>query len=322
MIFIKAFVTGGAGCIGSELAARLLNEGHGVVVFDNLSSGKLEHIKDLIGSKKFRFVKGSILNLKLLAKSMKGCDFVFHLAANSFIKFKAVDPTDNDLKHNTIGTYNVLEAMRLNGIKKIAFTSTSPIYGEAKKVPTPENYGPLETISLYAASKVAGETLISSFSHMFGMQSWIFRIANTVGGKSRKVGGTIISDFIEKLRKNPKELEILGNGRQSKSYMTVDDCIDGMLYGIKHANDTVNIFNVGSDDSVTINEIARIVIDEMGLKDAKIKYSGGDRGWVGDVPKFQLSVEKINRLGWKAKHTSKEAVRIAARQMLGIKAIP
>lgn len=314
---MKAFITGGAGCIGSELAARLLKEGNEVVVYDNLSSGKIEHIKDFMDNKKFKFVEGDILDMNFLTKSMKGCDFVFHLAANSFIKYFPGDTTDRDLKINTIGTYNILEVMRLNGVKKIAFTSTSPIYGEAKIMPTPENYEPLETVSLYAASKVAGETLISSFSHMFGMQSWIFRIANTVGGKSRKIGGTIISDFVEKLRKNPKELEILGDGQQSKSYMTVDDCINGMLYCIKHANERVNIFNVGPDDSVTVNEIAQIVVEEMDLKKVKFRYTGGDRGWLGDVPRFLLDTKKIRKLGWKPNYTSNEAVRIATRNLLG-----
>lgn len=315
---MKIFVTGGAGCIGSELVERLLKEGHYVITFDNLSSGKTEHITKFLQNKKFKFIKGDIFNNpKLLIKSMGGCDFVFHLAANSYIKYFQGNRTDKDLNNNTIGTYNVLEAMRLNDVKNIAFTSTSPIYGEAKIAPTPENYGPLETISLYAASKVAGETLISSFSHMFGIQSWIFRIANTVGGKSRKgAGGTIISDFISKLRKNPRELEILGNGKQIKSYMTVDDCIDGMLFCTKNSKERVNIFNVGPSDTVTINEIAEIVVNEMGLKNVKFKYTGGDRGWVGDVPRFQLSVKKINTLGWRTKHTSKDAIRVATRDLL------
>ena len=315
---MKMFVTGGAGCIGSELVERLLKEGHYVITFDNLNSGKTEHITKFMENKRFKFIKGDIFsNSKLLIKSMKGCDFVFHLAANSYVKYFRGNCTDKDLNNNTIGTYNVLEAMRLNEIKNIAFTSTSPIYGEAKTIPTPENYGPLETISLYAASKVAGETLISAFSHMFDIQSWIFRIANTVGGKSRKgIGGTIISDFILKLRRNPRELEILGNGKQTKSYMTVDDCIDGMLYCTKNARERVNIFNVGPNDTVTINEIAEIVVNEMGLKNVKFKYTGGDRGWVGDVPKFQLSVKKINNLGWRTKHTSKDAIRVATRDLL------
>ncbi|MBI4153840.1 SDR family NAD(P)-dependent oxidoreductase [Candidatus Woesearchaeota archaeon] len=314
---MRILVTGGAGCIGSDLCARLLKDGNEVIAFDNLSSGKIEHMKELEKMKGFKFINGSIVAEKQIQSACAGVDMVFHLAANSSVKFKPDDPTDVDLKQNTIGTYNVLEAMRINDVGKIAFTSTSPIYGRAKTIPTPESYGPLETISLYAASKVAGETLISAFSHMFGMRSYIFRIANTVGGKSRKTGGTIISDFISKLESNPKNLEILGDGKQKKSYMTVEDCIDGMIYASSKSAETVNIFNVGPDDNISINEIARIVVREMGLHDVTFSYTGGKGGWTGDVPEFLLDTGKMKKLGWKPKHTSREAVEIATKSLLG-----
>ncbi len=313
---MKILVTGGAGCIGSDLVARLLQEGHYVTAFDNLSSGKEEHVNEFIKSKRFRFIKGDLLEKKQIEDACKNIDTVFHLAANSDIKYWPGDPTDEDMRLNTIATYNLLEAMRINNVKKIVFTSSSVVYGEAKKIPTPEDY-PLQPISLYAASKVACESMISGFCHMFGMRAWILRLANVIGGKTRKVGKTVISDFIEKLGTNPKELEILGNGKQSKSYLLVDDCIEGMLTVMKKTSDVVNIYNLGPEDFITANEIAKIVVDEMGLKNVKFRYTGGDRGWLGDVPLFLLDTRKIKKLGWKPRQTSKEAVRIATRKILG-----
>jgi len=312
---MKALVTGGAGCIGSDLCSRLLEEGYGVVAIDNLNSGKIEHVKNLEKNKKFRFIKGDILEMSDIKKTMKGIDIVFHLAANSDVKYKDGDPTDEDLRLNTIAIYNVLECMRINNVKKIVFTSSSVVYGEAEKMPTDEDY-PLRPISLYAASKVSCEALISGFCNMFGMQSWIFRFANIVGGKTRKIGKTVLSDFIEKLSANHKELEILGDGKQCKSYLLVNDCIEGMLIAIKKSNEKINIFNLGPEDFVTVDEIGKIVIDEMGLKNVKFKYSGGDRGWKGDVPRFLLDITKIRKLGWKPRYTSKEAIRIATRSLL------
>ncbi len=312
---MKALITGGAGCIGSDLALRLLKEGNEVLVFDNLSSGKEEHIKDLLTNKKFNFVKGNLLNINQIKSVCKNVDIVFHLAANSDVKYKTGDPTDEDLQLNTQTTYNVLESMRLNSIKKIVFTSSSAVYGEAKKIPTPEEY-PLNPISLYAASKVACEALISGFCHMFNMQSWILRFANIIGSKTRKVGKTVLSDFIEKLNTNPKQLEILGNGKQSKSYLLINDCIEGMLTAINKTNNRVNIFNLGPEDSITVNKIAEIIVEEMKLENVNFRYSGGDRGWLGDVPHFLLDTKKIKKLGWKPNHTSEQAVKIAVRGIL------
>jgi len=313
---MNIMVTGGAGCIGSELVGRLLKEESNVVVYDNLSSGKLEHISPFMKNKKFKFIEADVLDKNTLLKSMKGIDIVFHLAANPDIKFSAGDATDKDMKQNTIATYNVLEAMRLNDIKKIVFSSTSAVYGEAEKIPTPENYAPLIPISLYGASKLACEALISAFCHMFGIQAWILRFANIVGGKSRKTGTTVISDFILKLKKNPKALEILGNGKQSKPYLLNEECVEAILFAVKNASKQVNLFNLGPGDSVSVNEIAEIVVKELGLKNVKFVYTGGVRGWKGDVPRGLLEVSKINKLGWKAKKSSKEAVKIAATALI------
>ncbi len=312
---MRALVTGGAGCIGSELVRRLLAGGHEVTVFDNLRSGKTEHIKEFEENKNFNFLEGDLLDKPSICRSLKGIDIVFHLAANSDIKYKDGDPTDEDLNLNIIATYNVLECMRLNNVKKVVFTSSSAVYGEADKIPTTEDC-PLRPISLYAASKVSCEATISGFCHMFGTQAWIFRFANIVGSKTRRTGKTIISDFIEKLNKNPEGMEILGDGKQSKSYLLVDDCIDAMLLAIEKSNDRINIFNLGPEDSITVNEIAEIVVRMMGLKGTRFIYTGGDRGWPGDVPKFLLDVSKIKKLGWKPARTSRQAIEIATKSIL------
>lgn len=311
---MRVVVTGGAGCIGSEIALRLLREGNTVTVIDNLSSGKKEHMKEMKGDR-FRFIKADITDIKKTTAALNGADAVFHLAANSDIKFKKGDRTDEDLRQNTIATYNVLEAMRTNGTKKIVFTSSSAVYGEAEKMPTPEEHM-LEPISLYGASKAACETLISGFCHMFGMRGCILRLANVIGNKNRKTGETVLTDFINKLRKNSKELQILGNGGQSKSYLLVDDCVDGILAAFSKAKEKVSIYNLGPEDFISVNEIAAIVIEEMWLNNVNFTYTGGDRGWTGDVPKFLLDTTKIRKLGWKPSCTSKEAVRKSVRQQL------
>ena len=275
---MKFLVTGGAGCIGSVLTEKLLEDGHRVVVFDNFSSGKTEHIKRI--SEDIKIVEGDILNFENIRQAVDGVDAVFHLAANPDIKFQEGMSTDKDLKQNTIGTYNVLEAMRQKCVSSIVFSSTSAIYGEVGTKIISENHAPLNPISLYGASKLACEALISSFCHMFGMQGWIFRFGNVVGSRSRVKGTTVLHDFISKLRNNPTELEILGNGQQRKSYIYADDCVNGMLVGFSKARDTLNIFNLSSGDDITVNDIAKIVISKLCLKNVKLIYTGGDRGWL------------------------------------------
>jgi UDP-glucose 4-epimerase len=308
----KVFITGGAGFIGSHLVDRLAQDGWTITVFDNLSSGREEFIKQHIGKSYFTFVKGELLDINQVKKAIKDHNLVFHLAANPDIRY-GIEHTDTDLKQNTIVTYNVLESMRLNDISEIAFASTSTIYGEPNVMPTPEDYGPLYPISLYGASKLACEALITSFCHTFNMKCWIYRFANIVGGR-----GThgLIFDFINKLKKNPKELEILGDGKQAKSYLLVDDCVDSMLFIYENARDQFNVFNLGSNDRMDITTIADILVKKMGLKDVKYMFTGGSRGWPGDVPQMFLDVRKLNNLGWKAKHNSRQAVEIAIERML------
>ena len=312
---MKIFVTGGAGCIGSELCKRLLDEGNELVIFDNLSSGKFEYIRSLIEDE-CKFIEGDVLDKDSLSRSLNGTDIVYHLAANPDIRYRKGDPLDKDFTQNAVGTYNVLESMAKNNVKKIVFSSSSAVLGLPKTFPTPETYGPLNPISLYGASKLSCEGFIAAFCHMLGFQAWIFRFANIVGPKRRKTGTTVITDFINKLRENPNELYILGDGNQNKSFLHVDDCVDGIVTLAKKTNDVLNLINLSSGDSITINRLAEIVIEEMGLKNVNIKYAGGPQGWKGDVTKMLLDTAKAENLGWKAKYNSEQAVREAVKGIL------
>ncbi|CAD7777181.1 GDP-L-fucose synthase [Candidatus Methanoperedenaceae archaeon GB50] len=309
---MKCFVTGGAGFIGSHLVDSLLASRCNVTVYDNFVSGRHNFIAHHRENPNFRLVEGDLLNRELLADSIKDHEFVFHLAANPDIRKSTAD-TRLDLEQGIIATFNVLEAMRKEGIRQISFTSTSTVYGEARVIPTPEDYGPLTPISLYGASKLGAEALISSYCGSFGMQAWIFRFANIVG--SRSTHG-IIYDFIQKLRENPHELEILGDGRQKKSYLLVEECVNAMLHAITRSDESVNIFNLGAEDSTEVTTIAEIVTEELGLDDVAFRYTGGERGWTGDVPRFLLSIKKIKELGWKPEHTSDQAIRRATKIMI------
>jgi UDP-glucose 4-epimerase len=306
-------VTGGAGFIGSHLVDKLLKE-HDVTVLDNFSSGKREFLAPHRSNPNFHLIEADLLFSCHLDEAMAGMDMVYHLAANPDVKLGAED-TRVHLEQNVLATYNLLEAMRRNGVKKIAFTSTSTVYGEAAVVPTPEDYGPLLPISLYGASKLACEALISSYCHTFEMQSWIYRFANIVG--ERGTHGVLV-DFIRKLRTNPDELEILGSGRQKKSYLEVKECVQAMLHCVKSSDGQVNVFNIGSEDSVDVTEIADIVAEQMGLSCVRYRYTGGidGRGWKGDVKVMQLSIEKIKWLGWRPQMGSAGAIETAVKALL------
>ena len=309
---MKAFVTGGAGFIGSHLVDKLIEKGNVVTVYDNMSSGKKQYIERHLNDENFTFVEADLLDFERLKREISGHDVVFHIAANPFVRL-GEEQTKLDMEQGVIATYNVLEAMRLNGIKKIVFSSSSVVYAETPPIALPETYGPTLPISLYGAGKLGAEGLISAFCGTFDFQAWIYRFANVVG-----IRGThgVIVDFVDKLRKNPKELEILGDGKQQKPYLHATDIVDGIMHGFEKSDKQINLFNLGPDTNTTVTRIAEMVVEEMGLSDVELKYTGGKRGWKGDVPRFQLDASKINKLGWKASYSSDEAVRKSIRELL------
>ncbi len=305
-------VTGGAGFIGSHIVDRLMENdqvNNQVTIYDNFSSGRREFISHHEGKEGFKVIEADTLDLPSLIKAMDGIDFVIHLASNPDVRHGTLN-TDYDLQQGTIATYNVLDAMRQAGVRKIAFSSSQTVYGEQDGFAVPEDYGPMLPISLYGASKLACEGLISAYASSFDMQIWIFRFANIIG--ERATHGVII-DFIAKLKKDPKKMEILGDGTQSKSYLLVGECADAILFGIKGSDDMANVFNLASSDWVDVTRIAEIVVEELGLKDTEFTYTGGKIGWKGDVPRMRLSVDKIAGLGWSSSHNSEAAVRHAVR---------
>ena len=300
---MKAFITGGAGFIGSNLTDRLLQNGHEVRVYDNLSTGQLRFLDDAKNDERFSFVEGDLLDEDTLSKSMEGFQMVFHLSANADVRF-GTDHPRRDLEQNTIATFNVLEAMRHQSIRKIAFASTGSVYGEAEVIPTPEDAPfPIQT-SLYASSKLAGESLISSYCEGFDFQAWIFRFVSILG--ERYTHGHVY-DFYKKLKTDPTRLEVLGNGKQTKSYLYVQDCIDSILLAIEKGQKKVNLFNLGVDDYCTVNDSIGWICEALGV-DPKLNYSGGERGWIGDNPFIYLDTQKINQMGWKPKLGIQEAI--------------
>ena len=300
---MHVFVTGGAGFIGSTLVDRLLARGDRVTAYDNFSTGVTEF---LVGARKnsaFTLVEGDLLAAETLTGAMKGCDFVYHLAANADVRFGTEHPS-TDLEQNTFATFKVLEAMRANGIGKIAFSSTGSIYGEAKLVPTPEDTPfPVQT-SLYGASKLACEGLIAAYCEGFGLKSWIFRFVSVLG--ERYTHGHVF-DFYRKLLIDPTRLPVLGNGRQRKSYMYVQDCIDAMFLAIERADDKVNIFNLGTHTFCKVTDSIKWITDELKVN-PKLEFSGGERGWIGDSPFIFLDTQRIRELGWSPRLSIKEGV--------------
>lgn len=306
---MQYFITGGAGFIGSHSVDYLIKN-HQVVVYDNLSSGSKNFIRQHLKKSSLRFIGGDLLDKNFLNKAIKGSDFIFHLAANPDIQLSVAKPS-LDFQQGTLATFNLLEAMRKNKIRKIAFSSSSTVFGEPRIMPTPEDYAPLFPISTYGASKLACEGLIAAYCHLYGFQAWVFRFANVVG--PRLTHGAIY-DFIKKLKKDRNKLEVLGNGRQKKSYIYVKDCVESMLFCIKNSKEKLNLFNLGTADRITVREIAEALLKETGLTKTKIVYKGGSRGWEGDVPQMLLDITKIKKLGWQPKYNSKQAVVQAIKE--------
>jgi len=300
---MNVFITGGAGFIGSHIVDRLLQLGHRVVAYDNFSSGQERFIEQANVSPNFILRRGDVLDLDSLTEAMEGTEFVYHLAANADVRFGLEHPR-KDLEQNTIATFNVLEAMKANGLRRIAFASTGSIYGEPEVFPTPETAPfPVQT-SLYGASKLACEALIEAYCEGFGFQGYIFRFVSILG--ERYSHGHVF-DFYKSLRENPEELRVLGDGHQRKSYLYVQDCIEAILLAIEKAQEKVSIFNLGTDEYCEVNDSLTWILKHLGLK-PKLTYTGGKRGWVGDSPFIFLDCRKIRSLGWAPKLSIPEGV--------------
>lgn len=300
---MHCFVTGCAGFIGSTLTERLLSQGHRVVGYDNLSTGREEFLRAAREHAGFHLVLADVLDAQTLTASMRDVELVFHLAANADVRFGTQHPR-RDLEQNTIATHNVLEAMRDNGVGRIAFASSGSVYGEAARVPTPEDAPfPVQT-SLYGASKAAAEGLIAAYCTGFGFRSYIFRLVSILG--ERYTHGHVL-DFYRQLQNDPVRLRVLGNGRQRKSYLYVHDCVDAMLLALEHAHEPVNIFNIGADSACEVNDSIGWICAALGVT-PQIEYGGGERGWAGDNPLILLDITRMRALGWKPRLTIREAV--------------
>jgi UDP-glucose 4-epimerase len=300
---MRYFITGAGGFIGSHLVDRLLAVGHQVVGYDNLSTGQERFLEAPARSSSFRLIRGDVLDLPLMTEMMKGCDFVFHLAANADVRF-GTDHPRRDLEQNTIATYNVLEAMRTNDVRRLGFASTGSVYGEPDVFPSPETAPfPVQT-SLYGASKLACEGLIQAYCTGFGFKAYIFRFVSILG--ERYSHGHVF-DFYKQLRTSPGELHVLGDGHQRKSYLYVQDCIDAMLTAVDRAPSHVNIFNLGADEYCQVNDSIGWIVEHLGLEPRR-KYTGGERGWIGDSPFIFLDTARIRSLGWKPKLSIRDGI--------------
>jgi UDP-glucose 4-epimerase len=304
----KVFVTGAAGFIGSNLVDRLLAGGKHVVGWDNFSTGQREFLESASTNPRFKLIEGDCLDLSALICAMAGCDFVFHLAANADVRF-GLDHPHKDFQQNAVATFNVLEAMRANGIKGIAFSSTGSVYGEAEIIPTPENHPfPVQT-SLYAASKLACEGFIHAYCEGYGFEGYIFRFVSILG--ERYTHGHVL-DFYKQLSAHPGHLKVLGDGRQRKSYLCIGDCLDAMLHVVtrataKQAKHRVETYNLGTDEYVEVNNSIKFICNALGVN-PKLEYSGGNKGWIGDNPFIFLDTKKIRATGWKTTLTIEQSI--------------
>ena len=305
----NCLVTGAAGFIGSHLVDALLARGAAVVVYDNFCTGRQEFLpKNAAG---LTVIRGDTLNLPAVIEASRGCDFVFHFQANADVR-GGTDNTRIDLEQNTLATWNVLEAMRLNGIKGIAFASSAAVYGEPDIFPTPETCAPLQT-ALYGASKYACEAMMQAYCEYFGMRCFIYRFVSWMG---ERYSHGIVFDVLKKLQNNPRVLPLLGDGSQKKSYLYVKDGVSGIMAAIDHGRETKNIYNLGNDYFLTVVEVAKVILDELKLQDVKLEFAGGKRGWLGDSPLVHLDTSKIKALGWKPTVSIEESIRRTARFLM------
>jgi UDP-glucose 4-epimerase len=313
----NALITGGAGFIGSHLAYKLLNSTNDqtVTVFDNLSTGKISNLSAIRNVERFRFVNQDMAHPEYLTDPLKEVEVVFHMAAFPDVRSGFASP-ELPYNENVRNTFYLLEKIRKSGVKQIVFSSSSTVYGEPVTIPTPEDYGMLLPISPYGASKLACEALISSYSYTYGIQSVIFRLANVIGARSTH---GVIWDLIKKLKSDSSKLEILGDGSQTKSYIHIGDCIDSFLFTLSRLDKKIDVFNVGNVDTTDVMSIAREVctameLNNVGIQTFSIDNSG--RGWKGDVKNMQLDIRKLQKLGWKPKLSSAEAVRLSCKELL------
>ena len=307
----RACVTGGLGFIGSHLVDRLLRDGWQVLVLDNLKTGYRSNLYVQNASPNLTVVEGDVRDIEVVTKCTADCDAVFHFAAHALMRVSTIDHRA-DLEHNIVGTLNVLESMLTNSVNDFVFASTSALYGNADVTPTPESYSGIQT-SLYGAAKLAGEGYASSFSQFSPIKVWAFRFGTVLGERCRRGA---VWDFVHKLQKNPTELEIMGDGKQSKDYLSVQDCVDGVMIGYERGSDPVNIFNLGLQEQLTVDHLADLVIEEMGLTGVRKRHTGGERGWVGDNKTVYLLSQKLRKLGWNPRFSPEDAIRLTARWTL------
>lgn len=299
----RVFVTGGAGFIGSSAVDRLLSAGSHVVVYDNFSTGRHDFLATAARDPRCTVITGDTLDLETMTQAMRGADLVLHFAANADVRF-GVDHPRRDLEQNTIATFNVLEAMRAAGVRRIAFSSTGSVYGEATVFPTPEDAPfPIQT-SLYATSKLAGEGLIASYCQAFGFQGCVFRFVSILG--ERYTHGHVF-DFYKSLRHDPARLRVLGNGLQRKSYLDIQDCLDAIFLALDCATEPFTVLNLGTDEYCRVNDSIGWICEHLGLSPA-LDYTGGDRGWIGDNPFIFLDCARMRALGWRPKLTIREGI--------------
>lgn len=308
-------ITGGAGFIGSHLAEKLSSLDIPIRILDNFSSGKNSNLEHLSNKKNFEIIKNDLSALENVPKLLKEIKTVFHLAAYPEVRTGFEKP-EIAYKENIKNTFNLLESIRKSDVEHIVFSSSSVVYGEPSLIPTPENYGPLLPISPYGGSKLACEGLISSYCYNYGIHGVMLRLANVIGSRSRH---GVIWDFINKLKNNSDELEILGNGKQTKSYIHISDCIDGFLFSLTESKNKVDVYNIGNTDKINVFEIGKIVCDTMNLSNTKLKTEGGTsdgRGWIGDVTLMLLDISKLSNLGWKPNIGSHESVKKSSNELL------
>jgi UDP-glucose 4-epimerase len=308
---MKVLVTGGAGFIGSHLVDELIRQGRHVIVYDNFSTGFRQHLGQALNTNRLKIIEGDILDLSRLKSALEDVSTVFHVAANADVRGGIVN-TAIDFEQNILGTHQVLEAMRAQSIREIVFTSSATVYGEPDRFPTPESQ-PLIQTSLYGASKLAAEAMIQAYGEYFGIRSYCFRFVSWIG---ERYSHGVVRDFIQKLMRNPKELEILGDGKQRKSYLHVADGIRGIFSAMQNLKDLKNVLNLGHVEYMNVKDVANIICQEMGLKKVEYRFAGGPRGWLGDSPFVLLDISKIQETGFQPHISIEEGVRRTVRYLL------